>query len=105
MAGRSLYRCLKVLKHAVVGWAQVTQYLGYSSLKDFFPSMQIRPNPGCINPLCGRAQAAHQATVNTPEARAAAAAAAALAAAEQEEAVVHEDNEWEIEVHVALTVS
>lgn len=28
------------------------RYLGYNSLKDFFPTMDIKPNPACINPLC-----------------------------------------------------
>ena len=28
------------------------RYLGYNSLKDFFPTMDIKPNPGCTNPLC-----------------------------------------------------
>lgn len=39
---------------------QVTQYLGYASLKDFFPTMDIRANPGCLNPLCVRLQAAYK---------------------------------------------
>ena len=59
--------------------AQVTRYLGYSSLKDFFPTMDIRPNPGCANPLCGTRQAEAAARAATPEARAAAAAAAEAA--------------------------
>jgi hypothetical protein len=39
---------------------QVTQYLGYASLKDFFPTMDIRANPGCLNPLCVKLQAAYK---------------------------------------------
>lgn len=78
---------------------QVTRYLGYSSLKDFFPTMDIKPNPGCPNPLCRQLQAAHTARYNSAEAiaeRAAAAAAAAQAAAK--EVAVHEENDWGIEV-------
>ena len=41
---------------------QVTRYLGYSSLQDFFPSMAINPNPGCVNRLCRQAQAAYAAS-------------------------------------------
>ena len=80
--------------------AQVTQYLGYSSLKDFFPSMEIKPNPGCSNPLCTQRQASYRARFNSPEAVAARAAAqqAADAAAAQQAAVLHESNEWGIEV-------
>ena len=79
---------------------QVTRYLGYSSLKDFFPSMEIKPNPGCSNPLCIQRQASYQASFNSPAAVAERAAAqqAAEAAAAQEAAVLHEDNEWGIEV-------
>ena len=47
------------LKH-LLGFGVVTQYLGYSSLKDFFPQMAIRPNPGCANALCARLQTEHQ---------------------------------------------
>ena len=49
--------------------AQVTRYLGYSSLKDFFPTMEIRPNPGCANALCARRQAEAAAAAASPEAR------------------------------------
>ena len=79
---------------------QVTQYLGYSSLKDFFPSMEIKPNTGCSNPLCCQRQASYQALFDSPAAVAERAAAqqAAEAAAAQEAAVLHETNEWGIEV-------
>ncbi len=49
--------------------AQVTRYLGYSSLKDFFPTMEIRPNPGCANALCAQRQAEAAAAAASPEAR------------------------------------
>ena len=78
--------------------AQVTRYLGYSSLKDFFPTMDIKPNPGCANPLCGQRQAEAAARAATPEARAAAAAAAEAASAAEATAPVHDDNDWGIEV-------
>ena len=80
---------------------QVTQYLGYSSLKDFFPTMDIKPNPGCANPACVQLQAAYQARYSSPEAvaqRKAARQAAEAAAAQEAAAVSHEDNEWGIEV-------
>ncbi|KDD71981.1 ThiF family protein, partial [Helicosporidium sp. ATCC 50920] len=44
------------LKH-LLSFGQVTGYLGYSSLKDFFPRMDIKPNPGCANALCRQRQA------------------------------------------------
>lgn len=80
------------------GALQVTRYLGYSSLKDFFPSMEIKPNPGCPNPLCGKLQAAYQEHYNSEAAVSARKASAAAAAEAAEEQVVHEDNSWGISV-------
>ena len=56
IAGLLVQNTLKYL----LDFGAVTQYLGYNSLKDFFPQMSIKPNPGCANPLCGRLQAAYQ---------------------------------------------
>ena len=44
------------LKH-LLDFGTVTPYLGYASLKDFFPTMQIKPNPGCTNEACRQRQA------------------------------------------------
>ena len=77
---------------------QVTRYLGYSSLTDFFPTMDIKPNPGCANPACQKLQAAFQLLYNSEKAVAARSAAAAAAACTKEEAAMHEDNDWGIEV-------
>jgi hypothetical protein len=29
---------------------------GYNSLKDYFPTMEMRPNPQCSNPACVQRQ-------------------------------------------------
>jgi ubiquitin-like modifier-activating enzyme 5 len=42
----------------------VSRYLGYNSLKDFFPSMDIKPNPACTNGRCLDAQQAYQVGCN-----------------------------------------
>lgn len=76
---------------------QVTQYLGYSSLKDFFPTMDIKPNTSCDNKLCRQRQAEWAACAPEREA-AAAATAAEAAAAEAAAGPLHESNEWGIEV-------
>ena len=76
---------------------QVTQYLGYSSLKDFFPTMDIKPNTHCDNALCRQRQAEWAAGTPAREA-AAAAAAAEAAAAEAAAGPLHESTEWGIEV-------
>ncbi|GBF87302.1 ubiquitin-like modifier-activating enzyme 5 [Raphidocelis subcapitata] len=86
------------LKH-LLEFGSVTRYLGYSSLKDYFPSMEIKPSAGCVNGRCIAAQRDHQERINSPEAIAAAAAAAAeAAAAAAAEGPVHEENDWGIEV-------
>jgi len=41
-------------------------HTGYVALKDFFPTMDIKPNPGCLNPLCCDAQRAAEARRNSP---------------------------------------
>ncbi len=74
------------------------RYLGYNALKDFFPTMEIRPNVACVNPACVKLQAQVQARKSTPEALAAARAKEEEAARLAAEAVVHETNEWGIEV-------
>jgi hypothetical protein len=35
-------------------------YLGYNILKDFFPTIDIKPNTGCCNNRCLEAQHLHQ---------------------------------------------
>lgn len=96
VAGLLVQNTLKQL----LNFGQVTRYLGYSSLTDYFPQMAIRANPGCSNPLCVRTQDIYKESQLQPEAVAARAAAAALADEERLAAaapVVHDDNEWRIE--------
>lgn len=45
-----------VLKY-LLGFGQVSYYLGYSAMKDFFPSDVMRPNPECSNHHCRLQQA------------------------------------------------
>lgn len=33
------------------------RFLGYNALKDFFPTMDIKPNVACVNPRCVALQA------------------------------------------------
>jgi ubiquitin-like modifier-activating enzyme 5 len=48
IAGLLIQNSLKYL----LGFGDVSRYLGYSSLADYFPSMEIRPNPACSNETC-----------------------------------------------------
>ena len=47
-----------VLKR-LLGFGEVTAYLGYNSLRDFFPNMVLRPNPQCGSKHCLRRQQDH----------------------------------------------
>ncbi|GAX75259.1 hypothetical protein CEUSTIGMA_g2704.t1 [Chlamydomonas eustigma] len=86
-----------VLKY-LLDFGVVGRYLGYNSLKDFFPTMDIKPNPGCVNSLCVKRQALYKELMSSPVALAAAAAKAAAEAELEATAPVHEENEWGIEV-------
>lgn len=33
-------------------WPFICSYLGYNALKDFFPTMELKPNVACVNPRC-----------------------------------------------------
>lgn len=37
---------------------------GYSALKDFFPTMEMRPNPQCSNTACLECQVSKSATTS-----------------------------------------
>lgn len=39
------------LKH-LLNFGQVTNYLGYSALTDFFPTLKLKPNPQCEDANC-----------------------------------------------------
>lgn len=56
VAGLLVQNTLKYLLHFGV----VSKYLGYNSLKDFFPTMDIKPNTACCNSRCVKAQEAYQ---------------------------------------------
>lgn len=68
-------------------FGQVSYYLGYNALVDFFPTMTVRPNPQCEDSWCRKRQAEYAARV-------AARPKVEEKVEEAEEEVVHEDNEW-----------
>eukprot|EP00271_Cylindrocystis_brebissonii_P015959 TRINITY_DN39058_c0_g1_i1.p1 TRINITY_DN39058_c0_g1~~TRINITY_DN39058_c0_g1_i1.p1 ORF type:complete len:416 (-),score=103.67 TRINITY_DN39058_c0_g1_i1:208-1455(-) len=84
------------LKH-LLKFGEVSPYLGYGALRDFFPTMTLRPNPTCSNKACLDRQAEYQAGAAVREA-AEREAVEALAAQVAKEAAVplHEENEWQI---------
>ena len=75
-----------------------TNFLGYAALTDFFPTMALRPNPGCSNGSCLAAQA--WASARGPSAEELEQDAREERERRAEEAnggVAHEENEWAIE--------
>ncbi|KAG0715162.1 Ubiquitin-like modifier-activating enzyme 5 [Chionoecetes opilio] len=76
-----------VLKH-LLNFGQVSYYLGYNALVDFFPTMTVRPNPQCEDSWCRKRQAEYAAR------KAAEPIVEKVEVVEEE--VVHEDNNWGI---------
>ncbi|XP_050689406.1 ubiquitin-like modifier-activating enzyme 5 [Eriocheir sinensis] len=85
VAGMLVQNVLKYL----LKFGQVSYYLGYNALVDFFPTMTVRPNPQCEDSWCRKRQAEYAARV-------AARPKVEEKVEEVEEEVLHEDNEWGI---------
>lgn len=92
VAGLLVQNALKYL----LKFGQVSPYLGYNSLKDFFPTMQMRPNPQCSNSACIERQKEY--IQSKPLRDAADKAKAEAEASVEKEQPIHMDNEWNISV-------
>ena len=46
-------------------FGKVSPYLGYSAMTDFFPSMEMKPNPSCTNSMCRKRQSSYQALITS----------------------------------------
>ncbi|XP_069067995.1 ubiquitin-like modifier-activating enzyme 5 isoform X1 [Pleurodeles waltl] len=77
-----------VLKY-LLKFGTVSYYLGYNAMQDFFPTMIMKPNPNCDDSYCRKQQEIYKAKE---------AAKPKEEAMVLEEDVVHEDNEWGIEL-------
>eukprot|EP00128_Syssomonas_multiformis_P008574 Colp12_sorted_trinity150504_noHs@18759 len=86
VAGLLVQNTLKFL----LKFGEVSYYLGYNAMLDFFPKMPMKPNPQCDDRYCVIRQQEYQAsgagTENTKTEEV------------EEPAIVHEDNEWGIEL-------
>eukprot|EP01116_Phalansterium_solitarium_P007142 TRINITY_DN19658_c0_g1_i1.p1 TRINITY_DN19658_c0_g1~~TRINITY_DN19658_c0_g1_i1.p1 ORF type:complete len:406 (-),score=174.26 TRINITY_DN19658_c0_g1_i1:105-1322(-) len=71
----------------LLGFGQVSGYLGYNSLADFFPRHDLKPNAECPNSLCRKLQQQYQEELRSRPVQ---------VAAPEKKRVVHEDNEWGI---------
>ncbi|KAJ6847931.1 ubiquitin-like modifier-activating enzyme 5 [Iris pallida] len=90
VAGLLVQNTLKYL----LKFGYVSPYLGYNSLKDFFPTMEMRPNPQCSNLACLERQKEY---IKAKPARDAVAKAKMEAEASvTEDCPLHMDNEWNI---------
>lgn len=79
VAGMLVQNALKYM----LEFGEVSAYLGYSALTDFFPRYEMRPNPQCSVGHCVTAQAEHQEHLRLhPE----------VVKEKVEEAVVHEED-------------
>ncbi|CAL8312609.1 unnamed protein product [Merluccius merluccius] len=83
-----------VLKY-LLKFGTVSHYLGYNAMLDFFPTMSMRPNPHCDHAHCRRQQEEYQRReAERPKEE---------KVVEVEEEVVHEENNWGIEVVSEVT--
>ncbi|KAG5230326.1 thiF family protein [Salix suchowensis] len=92
VAGLLVQNTLKLLLH----FGHVSPYLGYNSLKDFFPTMEMRPNPQCSNAACLERQKEY--LLVKPARDAAIRAKMEAEALLVPEGPLHTDNEWNISV-------
>lgn len=82
-----------VLKY-LLKFGTVSYYLGYNAMQDFFPTMAMKPNPQCNDRHCRRQQEEYKKKeAECPKAE----------VVQEEEEVVHEDNEWGIELVSEVT--
>jgi len=84
VAGFLVQNTLKYL----LTFGEVTHYLGYNAMQDFFPRMSMKPNPHCDDSHCKKRQKEYQEKL--------AAMPKKKAEKKVEQKVVHEDNDWGI---------
>ncbi|KAJ9676630.1 hypothetical protein PVL29_021911 [Vitis rotundifolia] len=92
VAGLLVQNTLKFL----LKFGHVSPYLGYNALKDYFPTMEMRPNPQCSNAACLERQKEY--LLAKPARDAAAKAKMEAEALVVAECPIHDDNEWNISV-------
>nr|XP_019581491.1 PREDICTED: ubiquitin-like modifier-activating enzyme 5 [Rhinolophus sinicus] len=85
VAGILVQNVLKFL----LNFGTVSFYLGYNAMQDFFPTMSMKPNPQCDDRNCRKKQEEYKKKV---------AALPKQEVVQEEEEIIHEDNEWGIEL-------
>lgn len=71
----------------LLNFGQVSNYLGYNAMIDFFPKMDLKPNPTCDDRFCVERQLEFSLKPKTE-----------IVIEPKEEAPVHEENDWGIEL-------
>ncbi|GAA0156554.1 hypothetical protein Leryth_009902 [Lithospermum erythrorhizon] len=92
VAGLLVQNTLKYL----LNFGDVSRYLGYNALKDFFPTMEMKPNTQCSNAACMERQKEY--ILAKPSRDAAAKAKMDADSLVAEEFPIHSENEWNISV-------
>lgn len=70
-------------------FGDVSTYVGYNALEDYFPTMTLKPNQNCDDSKCIKKQAEYQLYIKEhPE--------VLIEEVKEETEVVHEDNDWGI---------
>ncbi|KAE8703516.1 Ubiquitin-like modifier-activating enzyme 5 [Hibiscus syriacus] len=91
-----IWTCFSLLGKSYINYLSLPPISGYNSLKDFFPTMAMKPNPQCSNAACLKQQKeyilANPSRVAATKAKIEAEASAAAAAG----VPLHVDNEWNI---------
>ncbi|XP_054479006.1 ubiquitin-like modifier-activating enzyme 5 [Anoplopoma fimbria] len=91
VAGLLVQNVLKFL----LKFGTVSYYLGYNAMQDFFPTMAMKANPQCNDRYCRTQQEEYKKKeAERPKVE---------AVQEEEEEVVHEDNDWGIELVSEVT--
>ena len=88
VAGLLVQNALKYL----LKFGDVSHYLGYNALNDFFPLMSMKPNPNCDDSYCCRRQKEYliQPRNHQPSEQS--------KIEDADNIIEHEDNEWNISV-------
>ena len=91
VSGMLIQNALKYL----LNFGEVSRYLGYNAMKDYFPQMDIQPNPGCSNNTCCKLQ---KKLTDKRTAFFTKVMGADDAGNGEDEGLIHEENEWGISV-------
>ncbi|XP_046384667.1 ubiquitin-like modifier-activating enzyme 5 [Ischnura elegans] len=89
VAGFLVQNALKYL----LNFGEISHYLGYSALLDYFPKMRMKPNPACEDGNCQKKQAEYAEAEKLRLEREGDGGSGEIV---KEETIVHEDNEWGI---------